>query len=315
MKGRRRGSSPRAVLALLALLLVGGMAIVLSNPRHRAFYFGGGSVEEAPRAARAAPRASFRLPAPTRFGGPADAPAISPVAAVGAGRRVPLPGADGRIEIPVADRIPVRLPADGVPPGWELKEFAGRAAVELVRSDPGVAMRLRSAHASFALYRDVIVDLREYPILAWHWKVVKLPPAGDVRAAATDDQAAQLYVIFPRWPAPFVNSEVVGYVWDSRAPVGTRLPSTRAPNVRILVVESGAARLDTWQRQERNVAADYAALFGRPAPRVGQVAVMIDSNDTRTDAEALFAGLAFGRASAERTEKPTSMLRSRANEP
>jgi hypothetical protein len=299
---RRRGS-PGRLLALLALLLVAGALVLLSNPRHRAFYFGGGP------GVAPAPRATFRLPAPPRFAGAGDALAVSPIAAVSPGHQVPLPDAEGRLPIPIADKIPYRLPAEGVPAGWELREFAGRAALELVRGEAGVAVRLRSAQASFALYRDVIVDLRAYPILAWEWKVVKLPPAGDVRAAATDDQAAQLYVIFPRWPAPLANSEVIGYVWDSRAPVGTRLTSPKAPNVRIVVVESGSARLDAWQRQERNVGEDYAALFGRPAPRVGQVALMIDSNDTRADAEALFAGLGFSRARGERTEKPTSMLR------
>jgi hypothetical protein len=73
---------------------------------------------------------------------------------------------------------------------------------------------------------------------------------------------------------------VLGYVWDSRAPVGTRLKHPRAANVRIVVVESGPARLNQWRSYERNVAADYAALFGRQPPRAGKVAVMVDSNDT-----------------------------------
>lgn len=302
MKRRRRPPSPAALRTLLALILVGGALILLSNPRHRAFYFGGGSAAELPRP-------SFRLSAPTRFGRASDAPEISPVAAVSPSHRVPLADADGRIPIPIADRVPFRLPADGVPAGWTLKEFTGRATVELVRDEGSVAVRLRSVHTSFVLYRDVIADLRTCPVLAWRWKVVKLPAAGDVRAAATDDEAAQVYVVFPRWPAPLENSEVIGYVWDSRAPVGTQLASWKAPNVRIIVVESGTARLDAWQRQERNVAEDYRALFGRPPPRVGQVGLMIDTNDTRGDAEALFAGLAFEKPRAESMEKPTSMLR------
>jgi hypothetical protein len=281
-------------VALVLLIIAGGAFVLLSNPRHRAFYFGGG-------------RAT--TPAPPSFGAAAAAaPPVSPVAAVHSGRRLLLPDAEGHIQVPVADRVPWRLPAEGVPTGWELKEWAGRAAIELVRADQGLAVRLRSAQASFALYRDAIVDLREFPFLAWQWKVARLPAAGDVRERATDDQAAQIYVIFPRWPAPLTNSEVIGYVWDSRAPVGTRVASPKAPNVRILVVESGASRLDSWQRQERNVAADYAALFGRQPPRVGQVALMIDSNDTRSDAEAFFGEIVFSRT-AERTETPTSMLR------
>jgi len=188
-------------------------------------------------------------------------------------------------------------------------EFAGRASVELVRAEAGMALQLRSSGASFALYRDVIVDLKEFPLLTWSWKVVRLPAAGDVRQSATDDEAAQVYVVFPRWPAPLTSSDVVGYVWDSRAPVGTQLSNPKAANVRIIVVESGTARLGTWQRQRRNVAADYVALFGRQPPRVGQVAVMIDSDDTGSDAEALIGDLVFSRATTESVGISTSMLR------
>jgi len=115
--------------------------------------------------------------------------------------------------------------------------------------------------------------------------------------------------VFPRWPSPLTRSDVIGYVWDSHAPIGTQLESPKAANVKIIVVESGTARLGAWQRQERNVAADYAALFGRPPIRLGQIAVMIDSNDTQSDAEALFANLVFSRGTTERVEIPTSMLR------
>jgi hypothetical protein len=103
---------------------------------------------------------------------------------------------------------------------------------------------------------------------------------------------------------------VIGYIWDGRAPAGTRLTHPRAANVRIVVLQSGPGRLDTWVQEERNVAEDYEALFGRTPPRVGKVALMSDSNDTRSDTEALFADLVFTRrGAAQRTEIPTLMLR------
>jgi len=261
------------------LLLAGGGGILLATPRQKG---------DAPAAA--APVAS------------------SVVAAVG-GPKGLYPDAAGRLRVRIADREPARLPSDGVPPGWTLKEFAGHAAIELVRSDGRLAARLHSERASFAIHRDVVVELREFPYLSWTWKVTRLPAGGDVREAARDDQAAQLYVIFPRWPSPRTASDVIGYVWDSRAPAGTRIKHPRADNVRIVVVESGPARLSEWRTYERNVAADYTALFGRQPPRVGKLAVMVDSNDTRGEAEALFGDLIFARTPQGRTEIPTPVLR------
>jgi hypothetical protein len=232
-----------------------------------------------------------------------------PAAAIPARGGLLVPDAGGRLAVPLADEVPSRLPADGVPPGWTLREFAGRAAVDLLRTDAGLALRLRSDRASFALLRDAVVDLRQFPTLAWTWKVTRLPARGDIRHAATDDQAAQVYVVFPRWPSPRTQSEVIGYVWDTSAPVGTRLVSPKAGNVRILVVESGEDRLGTWTQHRRNVLEDYRSLFGGEAPRVGGVALMIDADDTRGQAEALIAGLAFVRAAAEHSKMPTPVLR------
>ena len=280
----------------VVLVVLAGAIAVVTVPRVRAFYFGSSS-----RPGAAVARGLTQPAAATT-------PAESTSKKTGQ-RPVLLPDADGRIRVRVSDRAPQRLPADGVPVGWTAKEFVGHASVELVRDEARLALRLRSEQSSFALYRDVVVDLNEFPFLSWAWKVVRLPADGDVRERAADDQAAQVYVIFPRWPAPLKNSDVIGYVWDSRAPVGTQLTSTKAANVKIIVVASGRRQVETWRVEQRDVAKDYAALFGRHPPRVGQVAVMIDTNDTRGVAEALIGDLVFARTRAESMESPTSMLR------
>src|SRR4030095_7086404 len=172
-------------------------------------------------------------------------------------------------------------PALCVPTGWHLKECGGESAVELVRADGNLALRLRSDRSSFALHRDVVLDVRRYPLLTWSWKVARLPPGGDVRDPQRDDQAAQVYVLFPRWPSPRTSSDVIGYVWDRRPPVGTPLVHPRAPNVRIVVVESGSSRLGTWVREQRNVAADFRAAFGRERTRLGKVVAVHDSHHKR----------------------------------
>jgi hypothetical protein len=234
-----------------------------------------------------------------------DAPAAAPdaLAARGSPRPAGDAGREGggvadgraRVDVPFLLRPAAQVP-ETAPPGWTLKEFAGQADVLLQRVDGRVTVRLRSDGSSFALYRDVLVDPNDMPILSWTWKALRLPAGGDVRVAALDDQAAQIYVIFPRWPSPLINSDVIGYIWDTTAPVGARLTSPRAENVKLIVVESGSENLGRWLRYERNVLDDYVTLFGKRPPRVGKVAVMIDSNDTRSGAEAMWTDLAFQRA-------------------
>ena len=277
LRRRRRGLVMLAVVGVV----VAAVLLLLVNPRQRAFSVG------TTRPERSRPDGT-RPSSPTPASPP---PAIA--RSVATVPQPPVPDAAGRISVPLSNGLPGRLPAEGVPLGWQLKEFTGRAAVDLVRDDGQVALRLRSDRSSFAIYRDVVVDLTKTPRLAWTWKVQRLPRDGDVRARATDDQAAQVYVIFPRWPDPLGQSDVLGYVWDSRAPVDTRVTSPKAANVRVIVIESGKENLGTWRRVLRHVAEDYAAVFGRKAPRVGKIALMVDSNDTRSDAETLFGELTF----------------------
>jgi len=308
---RRRFAQGIVVLGVLAG--GAGAALLLSTERHRASYLrmlpGSAPTTATERSTSSINGSGAARGVSASPGWRARVATVSPIAAITPGRRVPRPDATGRIRIPVTDGRPTRLPAEGVPPGWQLKELAGRAVVEVMSSDFGHAMRLRSARTSFVLYRDVIVDLQEHPLLAWSWKVSRLPARGDVRHRATDDQAAQVYVVFPRWPSPLSQSDVIGYIWDTRAPAGTQVVSSKAKNVKIIVLRSGRTALNTWRSEERNVATDYALLFGRPPPRVGLIALMTDSDDTRGEAEATFADLRFFRKDGDRSKTPTSMLR------
>lgn len=295
MSPRPRRGVARNILVLLALGAAAVAGVLFLSPLHRSDYLhrlariggrGGnhGALERVP---------GSRSPMPGSPGTPALPPPVAPATAV----HSPLvPDAKGRLPVPLLDRVLGRQPADGVPAGWGVKEFAGRAEVDVVPTEIGAALRLRSEQSSFAVYRDVVVDAQRFPWLSWSWKVTRLPAGADVRQAATDDQAAQIYVIFPRWPAPLVKSDVIGYVWDTTAPVGSRLTSPKASNVRIIVVESGTAGVGTWRRQQRNVLQDYQALFGRRPPRLGTLAIMIDSDDTGGSAEALVGALAFSPA-------------------
>ncbi|MBI2216362.1 MAG: DUF3047 domain-containing protein [Candidatus Rokubacteria bacterium] len=283
----RRRSFVSLGLLVLAVVGLSALTVVSRNPIHRGFYLG-----------------ATRRPMHD-----AIAPAASPgsgARSVAASARRDTPAGDpARIEIHIGDRLGTTVPADGRTPGWSVKELTGHADVAIVRADGRVALSLRSDRSSVALYRSVVLDVAEYPILTWSWKVLRLPRAADVRDRARDDQAAQVYVVFPRWPSPMTTSDVIGYVWDTTAPVGTRIASPKAPNVRIIVVESGPERLGSWERYERNVAEDHASLFGQRPPRVGYVAVMTDSNDTRTDTEALVGRLAFLRSWGDYRSPPS----------
>lgn len=101
--------------------------------------------------------------------------------------------------------------------------------------------------------------------------------------------------MFPRFPAA-VRSRIIGYVWDTQAPAGTIVTSESSRTVTYVVVRSGPADLGRWMIETRNVHDDYRTIYGEaPAEEVLLVSVGIDSNDTRSSAEAYVGEISFRR--------------------
>src|SRR3989304_6116079 len=126
----------------------------------------------------------------------------------------------GRVAIWAAEREEVLGFApggNGVPDGWELFVNVGEPDLALVQDDEGRALKLRARASSFSLQRKVAIDLKRTPFVVWQWKVTELPQRGDFRQRATDDQAAQLYVVFS-WEG--FRKEAMAYIWDSTDPEG-----------------------------------------------------------------------------------------------
>ena len=112
--------------------------------------------------------------------------------------------------------------------------------------------------------------------------------------SATDDEAGQIYVAWPRFPEA-VRSRIIGYIWDTAAPVGSIFKSEKTGTVHYVVVESGPAKLGQWITEHRNVAEDFKKVYGAEPDNPGVVSISIDSDDTRSSAEAFVGTLLFRR--------------------
>lgn len=179
--------------------------------------------------------------------------------------------------------------ADGkLPADWQVKVKDGRPDITVCNDSETPCVRLKSNRASFGLERRIKVDLNEMPYLSWAWKVTQLPPGGDFRRAATDDQAAQVLVAFN-------DNRVLSYIWDTTAPKDIVQSASNIPLVHIwaFVCQSGPENLNRWIRETRNVAADYVRVYKRPAPAVSGLRLQINSQHTGTLAESFFGEVSF----------------------
>ncbi len=182
----------------------------------------------------------------------------------------------------------------GIPEGWKGHGWGSpKYDFAIVAEGSDRVLRLRSRGDNSTISKETRIDVTKLPVMVWHWKVVTLPAGGDCRRKATDDEAAQVYVTFPRSPTAF-RSRIIGYVWDTTAPVGTIVKSESSGLVTYVVVRSGPAELGRWLTETRNVHDDYRQIYGEsPAEEVGAVSIAIDSNDTRSSAESSIGAIVF----------------------
>ena len=182
----------------------------------------------------------------------------------------------------------------GIPEGWKAQSWGSPKYDFRIETVNGrKVIHLKSDGDSSAINKEVKVDVRTWPILEWSWQVIKLPVGGDARKSATDDEAAQIYVVFPRFPTA-VRSRIIAYIWDSTAPVGSVFKSEKTGTVTYVVVRSGPSELGKWLNERRNVLEDFKRIYGDdPSEDVGVISVLIDSNDTRSSAEAFVGEILF----------------------
>ena len=185
--------------------------------------------------------------------------------------------------------------AKGIPDGWKGQNWGSpKYDFTIVADDGRKALQLKSVNEGSTVSRDIKgkVSLKETPILEWSWKVTVLPKGGDSCRKATDDQAAQIFVVWPRFPEA-VRSRIIGYVWDSSEPVGKICKSEKTGTVTYIVLRSGTAELGKWVTERRNVAEDFRKVYEDNPDDPAALSIAIDSNDTNSTSESFMGPIFF----------------------
>jgi len=183
------------------------------------------------------------------------------------------------------------LPGDWKPQNWGTPNYQN---IKVVDDDGHRALSMKSVNDSSTINREIKgkVQLKDTPILEWEWKSIVLPKNGNSCKKATDDQAGQIFVLWPRFPES-VRSRIIGYVWDTTQPVGTICKSEKTGMVTYIVVHSGSADLNRWVTEQRNVVEDFKKVYGDTPDAPAVLSLAIDSNDTHSTAEVMYGAVRF----------------------
>ena len=172
------------------------------------------------------------------------------------------------------------------PPDWKPRKDSGREVYAIQEMDG-----LRFLHAvakglGIQAAKQYEWDPKAYPILAWSWRPVEFPKGSDERQSKTNDSAVSVYAVFPKnaWSVKSLK-----YIWSAVVPVGTQLTSSGGLT-KVRVLQTGTGGSGGWTEERVNVLDDAKALFdGKEIPKPAGIAVLTDSDDTKSSAQGDYA--------------------------
>ena len=177
--------------------------------------------------------------------------------------------------------------AAAVPEGWRHLWFLGPS--EIFRAgqvDGHACLSCATSRDAGILQREVALDLEPGTRLRWDWNVEALPSR-----LPEDTMLSHDYLSIA---VEFENGRDITYTWSRELPVGhgfwCPLPTWKDREFHV-VVRRGEEGLGAWQREERDLHADYARYMGTPPSRVVRVWLIAVSLFQRLEGRALYRSI------------------------
>lgn len=179
--------------------------------------------------------------------------------------------------------------------GWERKSFKGETRYRLQVVDGLTVLSADSQAAGSGLFKTQHIDLLQTPFLNWSWRIGNRLSGLNEQSKAGDDYAARVYVVVKGGLA-FWQTKAINYVWASNTKKDTVWPNAFAgDHAMMLALRGPEAPLNAWQREKRNIRADFQQLFGQDIRSIDAVAVMTDTDNSNGSVSASYGDIRFSK--------------------
>lgn len=190
---------------------------------------------------------------------------------------------------------------------WKHQEFDNidvPSNYSIIPIPGGFALKTLSTGGASGLTTKTPFNIYKHPVLAWRWKVDNIIDTADGTIKAGDDYPLRVYVVFTYDPqkargfAKFKYSiaklmygdypphSTLTYVWANKESAPDHFRSPYTDQAAIIPLQRGKTLVGTWQDEEVNVVEDYRRAFGEDPPAKAALAIMTDTDNTKTSATA-----------------------------
>ena len=169
------------------------------------------------------------------------------------------------------------------PTDWKPRADAAKDVYKVLEESGRRFLRAVSKGLGIQAVRQFDWDLAKYPVMSWMWRPGEFPRGADERNSGANDSVLAVYVLVPY--SRIAGPKAVKYIWSERVPVGTHLTSNMGLT-QVKVLRTGPTGVSEWTEEHVNLLEDYRKYFGdSETPKPGGIAVLTDSDDTRSSAQ------------------------------
>jgi len=226
-------------------------------------------------------------------------------------------------KLPAQDELPkfsAETPRNALPNGWNFYRIAPNKKKTIYRLESYQGRTVLSADAKMSA-SGLAVKLRPMQasnvLLKWEWKALGAIPEADNTVLYNEDAPLRIMVAFDgdksklslREKLNFEMAHLLNgqelpyatlmYIWSGKSPVNTIINNGHTTRIRMIVVDSGWENLGNWHQHQRDLAADYKLVYGEAPGEVIGVAVLTDSDNTKSEARAIYGDIELIRKSAK----------------
>lgn len=192
--------------------------------------------------------------------------------------------------------------------GWTHQRFPGKrdTVYQAQRKDGRDAVKGSAASSASMLRRKVRVEASDLGRLQFSWLVPATIASADLSQRNSDDSPVRVVLAFEGDRSRFSAKDALlselaetltgealpyatlMYVWSNRQQAESVIENPRSGRIRKLVMESGGGNLNRWLAYERDLRSDFLQAFGEPPGALLSIAIMTDTDNTRSDASAWY---------------------------
>jgi hypothetical protein len=217
---------------------------------------------------------------------------------------------------PSTPKLASQVPATWQPEDqlkWESVKIPGKLATEysLVRVNNRNKLKANAQASASMLRQDLHIEPERLNALSFSWQIQELIADADMSQRETEDSPVRLVLAFDGDRSQFsaknamlseLSHAVSGkpmpyatlmYVWCNKRPVNSVIHNPRTDRIRKIVIESGPQRVNQLISYQRNIKADFEKAFGEAPGALIGIAIMTDTDNTRSHAQAWYGPISL----------------------